>query len=51
LPGVWTPDDVACYFRLPSDQVQGVVCTDSRSSRELLATLFDRAATAPGFQS
>jgi signal recognition particle receptor subunit beta len=50
LREVWTPDDVACYFRLPPELVQGVVCTDAGSSRALLATLVELAATAPGCQ-
>ena len=41
---VWTPDDVALYFRLPPELVRGVVCLDRDSSRTLLAELFDLIA-------
>jgi signal recognition particle receptor subunit beta len=44
LAQVWSPEDVALYFRLPLEQVRGVVCRNAESSRALLAALLDLVA-------
>jgi len=46
LPEVWTPEEVAAYFRVPASLVRPVVCIDAASSRALLADLFELVAGA-----
>lgn len=47
LPHVWSPHDVASYFRLPEPHVTGLNATEGHSARDTLARLLTLIVTPP----